>query len=75
MSAWSPPSLSRRQVLGIVLAYAFVLAYAVLVQGQFFSGLLFGVVLATAYVVWRFLVALEAVAAGVHRIADQRERE
>ena len=75
MSGWSPPSVPRPWLIGIALLYVPVLGYTILVQGSILLGLLPGLVLLAAYVLWRFLVALEAIADGVHRIADQRERE
>jgi len=73
MSGWSPPSPSNALVAGIaVLGFAW-LAYAVLIQGSILVGILPGALLVAVYVLWRFLVALEAIADGVHRIADQRE--
>jgi len=75
MTGWSPPSPPAALVAGVaVLALAW-LVYAVLVQGSFLLGLLPVLVLAALYVLWRFLVALEAVADGLHRIADEDERE
>ncbi|WP_436926890.1 hypothetical protein [Halosimplex amylolyticum] len=75
MSGWSPPSPHRVVLVGLVPAYAIVLAYAVLVQGSVLLGLLPGLVLVGAYFLWRLLVALEAIADGIHRLADQRERD
>jgi hypothetical protein len=75
MTGWVPPSIPRRWLAAIVAVYAVVLAYAVLIQGSFLLGALPGVVVAATYVLWRFLVALEAIADGVHRIADGRDGE
>jgi hypothetical protein len=75
MSGWSPPSPSPVLLALAGVGFFVVLGYAVLVQGAILIGLLPGVLVVAAYVLWRFLVALEAVADGVHRIADQRERE
>ena len=70
MTGWSPPSIPRRWLALVATLYAVVLAYAVLIQGSFLLGALPGVVAVATYVLWRFLVALEAIADGVHRIAD-----
>ncbi|WP_415380335.1 hypothetical protein [Halosimplex sp. TS25] len=62
-------------LVGLVPVYAVVLAYAVFVQGSALLGLFPGLVVAGAYFLWRLLAALEAIADGVHRLADQRDRD
>jgi len=73
MSGWSPPAPSNALVAGVGVLLLLWLVYAILIQGSILIGLLPGTLIVAAYVVWRFLVALEAIADGVHRIADQRE--
>ena len=73
MSGWSPPAPSNALVSGIGVVLLLWLAYAVLIQASVLLGLLPGVFVVAAYVLWRFLVAIEAIADGVHRIADSRE--
>ena len=74
MTGWSPPSPPRALLAGAAVVWLVLLAYAILIQGSILIGLLPGVLVVATYVIWRFLVALEAIADGVHRIADQRER-
>ncbi|PSP28785.1 hypothetical protein BRC64_11965 [Halobacteriales archaeon QH_10_67_22] len=75
MADWSPPSPSRALLAGAGLLWVILLGYAVLVRGAILLGLLPGLLIVVVYFLWRVLVALEAIAVGVHRIADQRERE
>ena len=75
MSGWSPPAPPRALLAGTAVVWAVFFAYMVLIQASVLLGLLPGVLVVTTYVLWRFLVALEAIADGVHRIADQRERD
>lgn len=73
MSGWSPPSPPRELLAGIALAYVVVLAYALFIQGSLLLGLVPGIVFLVGYYLWRLLVAVEAIADGVHRIASGRE--
>jgi hypothetical protein len=75
MSGWSPPSPPRAVLAGAAVVCAVFFLYMVLIQVEILLGVLPGVVLVATYVLWRFLVALEAIADGVHRIADSRESE
>jgi O-antigen ligase len=75
MSGWSPPSLPRALLVGTAVVWLVLLAYAILIQGRILLGVLPGLGLVVLYVLWRFLVALEAIADGVHRIADQGESD
>lgn len=75
MAGWSPPSLPRELLVGLAVVYALLFLYVVFVQGSLLVVALPSAVFVVAYVVWRFLVALEAVADGVYRIADQHEDE
>ncbi|QPV64300.1 hypothetical protein I7X12_06710 [Halosimplex litoreum] len=75
MSGWSPPSLSRELVAAFGAAYLLVIAYALLIQGAILLGLLPGILLVGAYLLWRIMGAVEAIADGIQRIAEQLERE
>ncbi|QLH81592.1 hypothetical protein [Halosimplex pelagicum] len=75
MSGWSPPSLPRELLAAFGAAYLLVIAYALLVQGAILLGVLPGVLLIGAYLLWRIMAAVEAIADGVQRIAEQMERE
>ncbi|QLH77116.1 hypothetical protein HZS55_07325 [Halosimplex rubrum] len=75
MSGWSPPKLSRGIVAGFGLASALILAYALLIQGALLLGLLPVLLIGFGYLVWRVVAAVEAIADGVQRIAEQMERE
>lgn len=75
MSHWSPPSVPRPWLAAAGVLYALVLAYSLLVAQQLLLGLLFGVVPVSVYLLWRFLVTVEAIADALQRIARQLERE
>lgn len=74
MSGWSPPSPSNRTVAlvgGLLLA---VLLYALLVVQNVLLGLFPVVAVGAGYIAWRLLVAIEAIADGLQRLAAARER-
>ncbi|WP_135366361.1 hypothetical protein [Halosimplex halophilum] len=75
MSGWSPPTLPRELLAAFGAAYVLVIAYALLIQRALLLGLLPGVLLVGAYLLWRVAAAVEAIADGVQRIAEQMERE
>ena len=76
MSDWSPPSIPREWLAGIAVLYAVLLAYSlVVVQEVLLFGLFPGMALASLYLLWRFLVAVEAIADALQRIAHEREKE
>jgi len=74
MSGWSPPKLSRGVVAGFGVVSVLILAYALLIQGALLLGLLPVLFAGFGYLVWRILAAVEAIADGVQRIADDREQ-
>jgi predicted tellurium resistance membrane protein TerC len=75
MSGWSPPSVPRNWLLAVGVAYALVFAYGLLVLQQLLLVLFPAVLAASVYLVWRLLVAVEAIADALQRIADQQERD
>lgn len=75
MSGWSPPAVPRTWLAGIALLYALLLGYLILVVHQILLGVVVGILLASIYLVWRFIVAVEAIADAQQRIAHQREED
>jgi len=74
MSEWSPPSVPRQWGVGIRLVYALVAVYSLMVIQQFLLGVVIpAVLIVSSYLLWRFLVAVEAIADALQRIARQRE--
>ncbi|MFD1585562.1 hypothetical protein ACFR9U_01100 [Halorientalis brevis] len=75
MAGYSPPPIPSSWFGGSVLLFAVLLGYALfIVQTPLL--VLFPVVLAGfLYVGWRFLLAVEAIADALQRIAQQRERD
>ncbi|MFB6152053.1 MAG: hypothetical protein ABEJ40_09640 [Haloarculaceae archaeon] len=75
MSGWSPPSLPRAWLVGLGVLFALFFGYSLLVQSTVLLALVPAVVVGAAYYLWRLLVAVEATADAVHRLADRGERE
>lgn len=76
MSGWSPPEISREWLVGVGVVYIALLGYSlVVVQQVLLLGLFPGLLLVSLYLLWRFLVAVEAIADALQRIAHQREQE
>lgn len=75
MSEWSPPAISRPWLVAIGLGYALVLAYSIVIVHQILLGIFLGFLIASLYLLWRFIAAFEAIADAQQRIARQRERE
>lgn len=75
MSEWSPPTLPRPWLAGIALLYVLLLGYLLVVLQQPLIGVVLGVFLASIYLVWRFLVALEAIAEAQQRLARREGQE
>jgi CHASE2 domain-containing sensor protein len=73
MSEWSPPELPRGVVAGVGVVSVLILAYALLIQGALLLGLLPVLLIGFGYLVWRVVAAVEAIADGVQRIADEQE--
>lgn len=74
MSGWSPPSLSREWRIGIALFYVFLFVYFLIFLQRLLTGIFVGSLIGLCYIVWRFLIATEAIADALHRIAHQREQ-
>ena len=70
MSGWSPPALSRRQLAAVGLLIAVSVVYSVFVAAQLLLVLGPAVLLVTLYFAWRLLLAVEAIADALQRIAD-----
>ena len=75
MSDWSPASIPSRWLGLLVLLYVLLLGYSVLIIHQPLILICFGMLFVSLYLLWRFLVAVEAIAGALQRIADSRERE
>ena len=76
MSDWSPPSVPRHWLIGIGVLYVLLAVYSVLVVQQILLGVVVpGMVIVSVYITGRFLVAVEAIADALQRIADQREED
>ncbi|AHG05387.1 hypothetical protein HALDL1_14535 [Halobacterium sp. DL1] len=75
MSDWSPASIPSRWLGLLVLLYVLLLGYSVLIIHQPLILIWFGMLFVSLYLLWRFLVAVEAIAGALQRIADSRERE
>ena len=76
MSDWSPPSIPREWLAVVTVLYLLVLGYSLVVaQEVLVLGLFPGMALVSLYLLWRFLVAIEAIADALQRIARQREEE
>jgi hypothetical protein len=76
MSGWSPPSIPREWLAVVAVAYLLLLGYSlIVVQEVLVLGLFPGMALVSLYLLWRFLVAIEAIADALQRIARQREDE
>ncbi len=69
------PSPSLPAAIGLTALSALVMAYALLIVQQILLGLMVVTWLLGLYLLWRFLVALEALADAQQRIARQRESE
>lgn len=72
MSGWSPNPVPRKWLLGLSIAAALVVVYAVVVLQRIRFVLLAGLVLFVGYFLWRFVRAVEAIADALQRIADDR---
>ena len=75
MSDWSPPTLSRGQLAGIVVGLLAVAAYSLVIVGQLLLVIVPAVAVVAAYLVWRFVVAVEAIADALQRLAADKTDE
>ena len=69
------PSTSLPVVIGLTVISAFLLVYALIIVQQILLGFMLVTWLVGLYLVWRLLVAIEAIADAHQRIAHQREQE
>lgn len=75
MSDWSPPTLSRGQLAGIAVGLLAVAAYSLVIVQQLLLVIVPAVAVAVAYLVWRFVVAVEAIADALQRLAADKTDE
>ena len=71
----TPPRPSPRAVAAVGVVCLAWLVYAILAMGNPLVGLLPVLAALVAYTGWRFLLAVEAMADGLQRLAAARERE
>lgn len=75
MSDWSPPTLSSGQLAGIIVAFLAVTAYSLVIVQQLLLVVVPAAALVAVYLTWRFIVAVEAIADALQRIADHQIEE
>ena len=75
MSDWSPPTLSRGQLAGIVVGFLAVSAYSLVIAGQILLVVGPAAAVVAGYLAWRFIRAVEAIADALQRIADHQTEE
>ena len=75
MSDRSPPPNSQRWLPVIALLSVLIIGYALIIAGQILLGLLPVLGLVLLYLVWRFVLAIEAIADAHQRLAAHRERQ
>jgi len=75
MSDWSPPTLSRGQLAGIVVGLLAVAAYSLVIAQQLLLVVFPAAALIAVYLAWRFVVAVEAIADALQRLATQKADE
>lgn len=74
MANWSPPSIPQRWLVVSALLFVLLVGYSVIVVQQILLAVFpaFGAV--ALYLLWRFIVAFEAIADAQQRIAEQQEQ-
>jgi len=75
MSDWSPPSIPRTWLLVSSVLFVLLFAYSVVILAQPLIVLVLGASIVWFYLLWRFIVAIEAIADAQQRIATQREQD
>lgn len=75
MSTRSPPTIPLHWLLAVSSLYLLFLAYMVIVRQEILLALMVGFAAVLLYGVVRFLLAFEAIATSLRRIASQREEE
>lgn len=73
MPGWSPPTLSKKQITGIVLVIVTSIAYSVAIASQLLLALGPTILILLLYLLWRFIRAVEAIADASQRVADAKE--
>lgn len=71
MAGWSPPSPSPIVTKLLLAVWLLFLGYALVAMQNVLVGVLPGLIGIGGYYAWRLLVAVEATADGVHRLADE----
>ena len=75
MANWSSPALSRSWLATIVVLYALILVYSIVIAGRLLLGVLPGLILLVIYLLWRLVIAVEAIADAQQRIANHDGEE
>lgn len=75
MSDRSPPTIPLQALPIVVVLYAAVALYFVLVVQRILLAVFVGLLFATAYFAYRLLAAVEAIADAQQRMADRQESE
>lgn len=75
MSERSPPTLSRGQLAGIVVGLLAVAAYSLVIAQQLLLVIFPAVAVVVVYLAWRFVVAVEAIADALQRLAAHKPDE
>jgi len=73
MSDWSPPTLSRGQLAGIVGGLLAVSAYSLIIVQQILLVVVPAAAVVVLYLAWRFVRAVEAIADAQQRLAADRD--
>ncbi len=71
MSHWSPATLPREWLVGIIAVYLIGLGYLIVVAQQLLLGVVLGAGMLLLYFLWRLLVAIEAIADAQQTLANQ----
>jgi hypothetical protein len=58
-----------------VVLYALLLAYSIVIAGRLLLGVLPGLILLVIYLLWRLVVAVEAIADAQQRMVDHDDDE
>jgi hypothetical protein len=58
-----------------VVLYALILVYSIVIAGQLLLGVLPGLILLVIYLLWRLVVAVEAIADAQQRMVDHDDDE
>ncbi|MFC7042142.1 hypothetical protein DM826_08370 [Halonotius aquaticus] len=75
MSDWSPPTLSRGQLAGLIVGLLAVAAYSLVIAQQLLLVIFPAAAVVVVYLAWRFVVAVEAIADALQRLAAHKPDE